>query len=108
MTRVPVTVARAHVLIPFWARAQVLRPREILVRHGVELDARLLAHELAHVIQRERLGRWFDLVYVWQWATVGFRYSRIPLEVEARAAEVNRWYLAWASGVMREVECGEG
>ena len=57
---------------------------------------RLHRHELAHVRQYEKyrifgIG-WisiplFLIVYVGQWIGAGFRYSKIPYEIEARIAE---------------------
>ena len=60
------------------------------------LTDRLMKHEKQHVQQyaRFRIFKWwwtsipiFLTVYVFQWIMVGFRYSKIPLEIEARAAE---------------------
>jgi hypothetical protein len=34
--------------------------------------------------------------YVAQWVASGFSYARMPFEVEARAAEVDPFYRAWA------------
>lgn len=56
----------------------------------------LVLHKLKHVEQCSRylvFDSWsiavvrFWCVYVWQWVTVGFSYSKIPFEIEARAAE---------------------
>ena len=97
MKRVPVTITRAWV--PPGFAAWVPKPRTIIVGHNVVLTQRLLAHELAHVLQAEEY-RW-PSAYVWQWITTGFSYTRMPFEVEARAAEKNIWYLAWACDLMK-------
>lgn len=63
---------------------------------GSRVPERLYRHELVHVRQYARLrllGQWWVAVpaflaaYAWQWAAAGFRWRRIPYEVEARAAE---------------------
>ena len=97
MTRVPVTIRRAWV--PPGFAAWVPKPRTIIVGHNVVLTQRLLAHEHAHVLQAEEY-RW-PSAYVWQWITTGFSYTRMPFEVEARSAEKNIWYLAWACDLMK-------
>ena len=44
-------------------------------------------HEDQHIRQVRRYGRLGFLGrYLWQWMRVGFRYRRIPLEIEARLA----------------------
>ena len=60
----------------------------IVLRQDVCGDLVLLAHELAHVAQYERLGRFrgFLRQYVRECLWPG--YPRGPLEIEARAAEV--------------------
>lgn len=62
------------------------------MRHGIFLrtphdtDRRLLAHEMTHTLQYERLGgiRPFLRQYLWECLTVG--YHAAPLEREARTA----------------------
>jgi hypothetical protein len=75
-------------LVPRWAKAQVLLPRRIFVRRGVRLSQRLLAHELVHVDQLDRLGL---LRYWWNYLVLLLRcgYREHPLELDAvvRAAE---------------------
>ncbi len=60
----------------------------IVLRHDVCSDRRLLAHELAHVAQYERLGRFrgFMRHYVRECLWPG--YPRGALELEARRAEI--------------------
>ena len=98
MTRVPVRIKRVPFLIPTWAAAMVPTKRTILVRTGVTLTQRLLAHELAHVAQAEKHP--WPLAYFAQWAASGFSYFNMPFEVEARRASREPWYLAWASDIL--------
>jgi hypothetical protein len=86
--------------VPPRATAWVPRPRTIIIRKDTYLTAYLLAHELAHVMQWERHGWSFPLLYVWEWVKAGFVYSRIPFEVEARRASINEWYAGWATDLM--------
>lgn len=99
----PVTavVVRVERLFPPWVGATISN-NIIYVRRDVTLSVHLLAHELCHLHQRQRLGWRFLFVYLWQWANVGFRYYWIPLEVAARAAESDPYYLGWAREVLRE------
>ena len=101
MTRVPVTILRGATTPP-WAAAQVMRPRVITVRPDVTLTSRLIAHELAHVLQWERHGALFPLLYFAAWVAAGFRYHHISYEAEARKAENDPVMLAWADALLRE------
>jgi hypothetical protein len=92
--QVPVQIARVPFLVPSWAAAQVPRKRTIWVRKDVSLSERLLAHELCHVAQAERHP--WPTAYFAQWALTGFSYRDMPFEVEARAAENEPFYRAWA------------
>ena len=48
----------------------------------------LMRHEEKHVEQYKRYGKvGFLARYLWGWVSNGFRYSKIPLEIEAREAE---------------------
>ena len=98
MRRVPVSIKRVRWLALPWVRAMVPRKRVILVRRDVALTERLLAHELAHVIQAERHP--WPLAYFAQWVASGFSYTNMPFEVEARKAEREPWYLAWANDIL--------
>ena len=98
MTRIPVRIKRVPFLIPTWAAAMVPTKRTILVRTGVTLNQRLLAHELAHVIQAEQYP--WPLAYFVQWATTGFDYHSMPFEAEARRAETDPFYLSWARDLL--------
>ena len=92
---------RVKRLFPAWVGATISN-NIIYVREDTLLTEELLAHELCHLGQRVRLGWRFLFVYLWQWASVGFRYYWIPLEVAARAAESDPYYLGWAREVLRE------
>ena len=96
--RVPVTLVRHSPLGGTWITAQVPFKRTIWVRPGATLTRRLLAHELRHVIQAET--RPWPLAYFWQWATTTRNYHTMPFEVEARAAEKDPEYLAWAEEIL--------
>ena len=98
MKRVPVSIRRVRFMIPRWAASMVPARRTILVRQGLLLSAPLLAHELAHVTQAET--RAWPLAYFAQWVASGFSYHRMPFEVEARRAEVDPWYRAWARALL--------
>jgi hypothetical protein len=55
---------------------------------GAERFERLLFHEAVHVMQYEVLGlSRFMREYVVGWATAGFSYEKIPIEVQAYALE---------------------
>lgn len=94
-----VRLVRVPFLVPGWAAAQVLLPRSILVRRGVRLSRRLLAHELRHVDQLAELG----LARYWSvYARLLVRrgYHAHPLEVDARRAEADPDYLARAERLL--------
>lgn len=59
----------------------------IALRRDVFGNCRLLAHELAHVAQYERLGRFSGFLRHYVRECVWPGYPRGPLEIEARAAE---------------------
>jgi len=67
------------------------------------LSARTIRHEKIHVAQAKdcRWWLWFYLQYLWQWITVGFKYRKIPFEIEAYENDDNvrylefRCYKAW-------------
>ncbi len=78
----------------------------IFVKKGHEPSQRLLRHEMVHVEQWKEL--WyvgFAVVYVWDWAVglckgYGLKnaYRSIRFEQEARAGQLDRWYLAEREG----------
>jgi len=99
MTRVPVTIKRSRMrFMPQRFVAWVPRQRVIVVRTGARADRYLLAHELRHVMQAE--GRPWPLVYIAQWVRHAFRYDRMPFERQARRAESDPAYLAWADDLL--------
>jgi hypothetical protein len=98
MTRVPVRITRG--LVPPGAAAWVPARRTIIIAPGAVVTERLLAHELAHVKQAET--RPWPLAYALQWAVTGMSYTRMPFEVEARAAEGHAFYRAWARDLLTQ------
>lgn len=91
---IQVRIVRVPFLVPTWAAAQVLLPRMVLVRRGVNLTPHLLAHELAHVDQIQRyglLGYWARYL----WLLAGHGYHGHAMEAEANA------YAATAAGTDR-------
>lgn len=99
---IPVRILFVPWLIPTWARAQTWW-NVILVRRGVGLTKRLLAHELAHVLQWRSLG---VVGFVGQYARDLIRrgYRDHPLEMVARLAEQDDFYLHWAQEILRSRE----
>jgi hypothetical protein len=94
---VRVTIVRS-VFVPRGFSAWVPRKRTIVVAPRTVLSERLLAHELAHVRQAERTV--WPLAYVVQWAVSGFSYPTMPFEREAREAERDPFFLAWARDLL--------
>ena len=80
------TIGRIYVvkkLFPGWATAQTWG-HYILT---TTTDLYTISHEYVHVTQYYHYGFGgfgFFAVYLWGWATHGFKYENIPLEVEAR------------------------
>jgi hypothetical protein len=67
-------------------QAITLPPVGIYTRPGLEDNPRLLAHEMTHWAQYQRLGVFkFYALYLWYSARYG--YYANPMEVEARTAE---------------------
>ena len=73
-------------------------PSTILLLRGNETNTRLVAHELAHTVQWRLHGAAFRTLYAKQLVTYG--YQNMPLEVRAREAESDPWYLAWAEDLI--------
>lgn len=94
MKKPPVKIIKKKTLIPNWAAAQVLMPRKIFVKPEHARNARLIAHELRHVIQWEEHGILFGIKYLLSMIPDG--YSESKYEQEARAAEKDSFYLDWA------------
>lgn len=103
---IPVQIIKVPRLWPPWVSARVSN-RTIYVTERTRLTTKLLAHELCHVIQRERLGAGFLFVYLLGWIEAGFVYKDNPLELEARDAEQDPFYLSWAERILnKEVTYG--
>ena len=102
----PVKICLVPWLIPIWARAQTWG-NVVLVRKGVRLTARLLAHELAHVLQWRALG---VVGFVRRYAGHLIRqgYENNPLEITARLAEGDDFFLDWAREILRSREKPSG
>lgn len=87
-------------LIPNWAAGQTWGRFILLNRKYKEvIDAKLVAHELVHVVQWKQHGVFgFGLKYLWQLFRYG--YDKHPLEEEANA----NWplYLDLAERLLRE------
>jgi hypothetical protein len=75
------------------------------VRRGVGLTQQLLAHELAHVLQWRTFGALgFVCRYARHLITQG--YMQNPLEIIARSAEEDDFYLRWAREILNSAEKG--
>lgn len=96
---IPVKIRVVPWLIPTWARAQTWGT-VVLVRRGVGLTEGLLAHELAHVLQWRALG---FLGFVSRYARHLIRhgYKQNPLEIVARVAAEDDFFLDWAREILR-------
>ena len=101
MQRFPFTVWRTP-LVPDGFAAWVPCKRQVWVAPNTVVTPRLMAHEIAHLIQAENAV--WPLAYVIQWAATGFSYTNMPFEVEARAAERDETMLAWARDVLAGFE----
>jgi hypothetical protein len=100
----PVRIIFVPWLIPNWARAQTWW-NVVLVRRGVRLTKRLLAHELTHVLQWRSLGVWgFMCRYARHLIT--HSYEHHPLEIVARLAEQDDFYLNWAQEILNSAKKG--
>ncbi len=73
----------------------------ILVKRGVGLTEKLLAHELAHVLQWRLLGV-FGFMYDYARFFLRHGYAGHPLEVAARLAEQDEYFLQWAREILRD------
>ena len=96
---IPVKIVYVPWLLPTWARAQVWGT-VILVKRGVGLTEKLLAHELAHVLQWRLLGV-FGFMYDYARFFLRHGYARHPLEMAARLAEQDEYFLHWAREILR-------
>ena len=89
-------------LIPAWARAQTWG-NLVLVRRGVGLTERLLAHELAHVLQWRAFGY---LGFVGRYARYLLRHGYLenPLEIVARVAQEDEFFRDWAREILSSLK----
>lgn len=96
---IPVRIFYVPWLLPTWATAQVWW-NVILVKRGVGLTEALLAHELAHVLQWRSLG---VLGFLYHYARFRLRhgYEAHPLEMTARVAENDSYFLNWAREILQ-------
>ena len=97
----PVVIEWVDRLWPDWVGARVSNRTIYLVR-GVRVTESFIAHELHHVLQRDRLQWRFLAAYLAGWARAGFRYAGNWMEIEANEAQRDPEMLAWARDVMRE------
>ena len=85
------------------AIAWVPNSHTILVRNqDYALNTRLIAHELKHIKQARQLGILYIPIYILQWITAGFSYHNHPMEIEARNAENEHYYIQWAKEIIKE------
>jgi hypothetical protein len=95
----PIRIYIVPWLIPAWARAQAWWT-VILVKRGVPLTESLLAHELAHVLQWRDLGVW-RFMYTYLRLFLRHGYEAHPLELAARRAETDEFFLSWARQLLK-------
>lgn len=101
MGSVPVKIVRVLTMVPAGVASMVPAKGVIWVRQGHPLSVRMLAHELCHILQAERTQNW-ALAYVAQWLQSGMDYDRMPYEIEARKAEKEPFFRAWAQDLIAE------
>jgi hypothetical protein len=71
----------------------------------VRLTQQLLAHELAHVLQWRAFGPWgFVGRYARHLVAQGYLHN--PLEIIARLAEQDEFYLNWAQEILNSGKKG--
>ena len=89
--------------LPFKPYAALSLGDRIFVRNEYEgkVTKSLIAHELVHVSQVERMGMVKYLAtWVWEYFTKG--YKNISLEKEAYEKQSEDYYLAWAESVLKD------
>jgi len=99
---IPIRIFYVPWLLPNWARAQAWW-NAILVKRGVRLTEALLAHELAHVLQWHALGV-FGFMFQYASHFIRHGYGGHPLEMAARLAEQDDYFLKWAQKILRSRE----
>lgn len=88
MSKTKVGLVRVPFLLPLWADAQVVLPRKVFLNRRVQPSLRLLAHELVHVEQLERMGvlRYWT-TYLVLLLRCGYREHPMELDAIVRSAE---------------------
>jgi hypothetical protein len=75
----------------------------ILVKNAkLAKNIRLIAHEICHCSQAKQLGPLFIPIYILRWVFAGFSYYNHPMEIEARAAELDPKYIEWAKETIKK------
>ena len=79
--------------VPFMRGFSAITLTKKRMGFAVKFNLWTFAHELGHVGQMCRFFWFFiwDIAYFFQWIGVGFVYSKIPYEVEARATTGERY-----------------
>jgi len=95
----PVHIISVPGLFPRWVKAQTWW-NVILVKRGVRFTERYLAHELAHVLQWRTFGV-FRFMFSYLRDLILYGYDGHPLEIEARSAETNEYFLNWAREILQ-------
>lgn len=85
-------------ITPRGYHARVTGPNSMVLLRSHEHDEVLVAHELCHIKQWQRIGWDFPLVYAAQIAQ--YRYADAPLEVECYRKQWDPWYRAWAAELL--------
>jgi len=98
VTLVAVERVSSGVLGPRNVAARTVAPDVIHVLREHQHHVGLVAHELRHIVQWNEHGPGYLIAYNAQVATHG--YHDAPYEVDARAAEMDPWYRAWARDVI--------
>lgn len=105
VSKTNVVLVRLPFLLPLWADAQVLIPRRIFLGRRAQPSLRLLAHELVHVEQLERMGM---LRYWWTYLVLLLRcgYREHPMELDAIVRSAEPRFLDWARDLLRRTPAG--
>lgn len=98
-------LVRLPFLLPLWADAQVVIPRRIFLGRRAQPSLRLLAHELVHVEQLERMGM---LRYWSSYLVLLMRcgYREHPMELDAIVRSAEPRFLDWARELLRKSSAG--
>lgn len=88
-------------ILPFKPYAAMAFGNRIFVREGEKITKSLIAHELVHVEQYEKMGMFMFLV-TWAYEYLKKGYDNISLEKEAYDKQHEDYYLAWAESVLKD------